>query len=243
MMGRCLLKTYQKAIVFVGVTLALLGVQGAFAGNQFIYFGAAPTYSSTNFDWTNADTSTDTNPADNGRPVINQASGNTQVGLFIGYGVLIEKIYFGVEGSTQFGQRTATSTTQDYNNQVPLNNTATMKDIYIVDFRPGYVVGSKNSMIYGIIGLNTANFSAEQQTNNEVIVQDSGTFRRDGLRLGLGYSLGLGEHFMARVEYAYTQFGSFQFTDSFPNNTEIHTWEVDPSSNEFNLGLSVIFNI
>lgn len=228
--------------VFFGL-VSMFTLQNALASNQFLYFGVAPVYSSTYFGWQNVDTSSNTNPSANGSDVINGTNAETQIGIFIGYGVLLDKIYLGMEGGAQFGKRQDTSVTQDFNSLVPLNNTMTMSDIYLIDFRPGYVLGGKNSMLYGIIGLNTANFSAVQQTNDGIIVQDSGDIRRDGLRLGLGYNLGLGQHFMARVEYVFTKFSDFQFTDTYPNNTQTHTWELSPYSNEVSLGLSVVFNI
>lgn len=239
-----MLRIYPKIIaIFLSIT-GILSFQSAMASNsQFIYFGIAPTYSSTYFGWQNADTSDDTNPEANGADVVNSSNSTTQIGIFIGYGVLLDKIYLGVEGGTQFGERKGASETQDFNNQIPLDNTVTMSDIYLVDFRPGYIMGDKNSMLYGIIGLNTANFSAVQQTSDGVIVQDSGDIRRNGVRLGLGYNLGLGKHFMARVEYVFTKFSNFQFTATCPDDSETHTWQLNPYSNEVSLGLSVIFNV
>lgn len=238
-----MLRVYSRIIAVFLSIVGVFSVQTAMASNQFLYFGVAPTYSSTQFSWENADMSGESNPAANGTDVVNNATQTTQIGVFIGYGVVLDKIYLGVEGGTQFGDRKATSDTQDYNNQVPFNNTATMSDIYLVDFRPGYIMGDKNTMFYGIIGLNTANLSAVQQTTDGVIVQDSGSIRRDGLRLGLGYNLGLGQHFMARAEYVFTKFSDFQFTDVFPDGSEVHTWRLNPYSNEISLGLAVVFNL
>lgn len=232
---------FKKIILAASVMAAL--TQTALAGNQFFYIGAEPVYVQTNFNWTNDDVNGESNPQANGVAVIDDTNADTQLGLFIGYGLLIDKIYLGVEGATQVGTRTATSTTQDYNTQMTLNNKATMSDIYIVDFRPGYVLGGKNSMIYGILGLNTANFEINQETGSGVIVQDSSTSRRNGLRLGLGYNLGLGKYLMARLEYVYTQFSDFEFTDYYPDMSQLHTWQLSPYSNELSLGISLIFNI
>lgn len=232
----------KRLAVFIGV-VGFGCVQNALADGQYIYGGVAATYSSTRFNWQNVDNRNDTNPAANGQMVIGQANTNTQAGLFIGYAALINYIYLGIEGATQFGHRSAASETRDYNNQQPLHNTATMGDIYIVDFRPGWVFWDKNSLIYGIFGLNTANFNAEQQNSDGIVVQDSGPMRQNGLRLGVGYNLGLGKHFMARVEYVFTKFSDFQFSDTFPDGTETHTWQLDPYSNEVSLGLALIFNI
>jgi opacity protein-like surface antigen len=232
-LGLTMLRNYAKILALFLSIVGIFNIQNALASNQFIYFGVAPTYSNTHFGLANAGANTNT---------IDNANGVAQLGVFAGYGILIDKIYLGVEGGTQFGKRKASSDTQDFYTQAQLSNTATMSDIYLVDFRPGYIMGDKNSMLYGIIGLNTANFSAVQ-TSGGVTVQDSGEIRRDGVRLGLGYNLGLGAHFMARVEYVFTKFSNFQFTDTFPDGSAAQTWELNPYSNEISLGLSMIFNI
>lgn len=231
-----------KVTIF-SIFICLPCITPALAGNQLIYFGAAPVYSSTNFDWTNIDNSSDTSPEANGQSVITHTAEKTQLEVFIGYGFLLDRIYMGVEGATQFGQRKATSQTQDFVTQDNLNNKAMMKDIYIVDFRPGYILWDKNTMAYGILGFNSSTFEVEQQNDDGAIVQDSGPFRRDGVRVGLGYNLGLGSHFAARVEYVYTKFLDFQFSATYPDGSEVHTWKVNPSSNEVSLGLSVVFNL
>jgi opacity protein-like surface antigen len=228
----------------VGLGIVAAGISHyALAGNQYIYAGIMPTYAVTNFDWTNADTGADSNPDANGQVVLNNTDSTTQVGTFLGYGVLLDRIYLGIEGSLLFGNRSATSTTTDFNNQMQLNNKLTMNDIYMIDFRPGYILFDKNSMIYGVIGLNTANFEAEQSSSTAGEVTDSGPMRENGIRIGLGYNLGLGEHFMARVEYVYTKFQDFQFTDTFPDGSETHTWDINPDSNEISVGLAAVFNI
>lgn len=235
---------FLKRSINIGLGMISVGISHyALAGNQYIYAGIMPTYAMTNFNWTNADTSTDSNPAANGQVVLNDTDSTTQLGVFLGYGVLLDQIYLGMEGSILFGDRSATSTTADFNNQMQLNNKLTMNDIYIIDFRPGYVLFDKNSMIYGVIGLNTANFEATQTTSQQGTVTDSGPLRENGIRVGLGYNLGLGEHFMARVEYVYTKFQNFQFTDTFPDGSETHTWQINPDSNEISLGLAAVFNI
>ena len=233
-----------KRSISMGLGIIAAGISHyAVAGNQYIYAGIMPTYAITNFDWTNADTSADTNPNANGQAILNDTNSTTQLGVFLGYGVLLDRIYLGMEGSILFGDRTATSTTTDFNNPMQLNNKLIMNDVYIVDFRPGYVFFDKNSMIYGVLGLNTANFEAQQSTDSEGIVTDSGPLRENGIRIGIGYNLGLGEHFMARVEYVFTKFQDFQFTDTYPDGSETHTWDINPDSNEISVGLAAVFNI
>lgn len=231
-----------KRVIFILIA-SFIGMQNAVAGYQFLYAGVAPVYSLTNVDWQNADTNANTNPEANGRDVINDTHTNTQVGAFIGYGVLLDRIYLGVEGGTQFGQRKAASQTLDYNTQLPLSNQVTMSSIYTVDLRPGFVLGDKNSLLYAIVGLNSSSFEAEQTNDTGAIVQASGSTRTNGIRVGAGYNLGLGKYFMARVEYVFTKFSGFQFSDTFPDGSETHTWEVNPYSNEINFGLAVIFNL
>ncbi len=236
-------KMYKKILAF-GCGMLGAGIsQSALADHQFIYAGLMPTYSVTQFDWKNVSTSPNLNPATNGQTILDQTSSNTQIGAFIGYGVLIDKVYLGVEGAAQFGDRKATSQTRDPNTQQALNNTVTMSDIYIVDFRPGYVLNDKNTMIYGILGLNMASFNANQQNDNGDFVESSGSIRKNGIRLGLGYNLGLGRHFMARAEYAFTKFSDFQYTNTFFNGAETQTCSLNPYSNEVSLGLSVVFNV
>jgi opacity protein-like surface antigen len=221
----------------LGLMLGVMGVLAApvaTAGHQFLYVGVMPVYASTNFNWKNTV---------NNQTLIDKANGVTQIGLFLGYGVLVDKIYLGVEGSTQLGHRNADSHTTDPATQASQSNSATMSDIYIVDFRPGYIFGDKNSMLYGIAGLNTANFSARQKDVSSMVTQDSGTTRENGLRLGAGYNLGLGRHFMARVEYVFTKFSAFEFSTTAPAGSVAQNWKFNPYSNEVNLGLSIIFNL
>lgn len=206
----------------------LFSLSSAQAGNQFIYVGAEPVYSITNFDWTN------TPAGGQEQAIIHSSTNTTNAGIFAGYGILTDKVYLGLEGSTQFGKREATSQTQAFNTQAPLNNKATMSDVYIVDFRPGYLLGEKNSLLYGILGMNSANFNANQTDADGVVEQNSGSIRRTGFRLGVGYNLGLSHYLMARAEYAYTKFSKFDFLDID---------QMNPSSNEISLGLAFVIHI
>ena len=114
-----------------------------------------------------------------------------------------------------------------------------MSDIYTVDFRPGFILGHTHSVLYGIAGLNTAKFTAQQENSEAAVVQDNGGMRRNGLRFGGGYSLELGKFFMVRVEYVYTKFSDFQFRDTVPNSKESHTWDLGSSSSEVTAGLAL----
>jgi len=228
------MKTVKQAIWVISLGLVYMaGMNNALAGSQFIYVGVAPTYSMTNFDWTVEDTKEN---------IINNTQNNTQIGVMVGYGVLINRIYIGVEGATQFGERTAASQTHDVDTGEPLSNKVTMSDIYVVDFRPGYVLNGKNSLIYGIVGVNSSTFQAKQTNSAGEVVQDSDSDRSHGIRLGAGYNLGLGRHFMARVEYVFTTFSTIEFSDN-DNDNQTQSWKLKPYSNEINVGLAVVFNL
>jgi opacity protein-like surface antigen len=234
-----MLRTFVKISLLTGMTLGMFSTEKAWADSQFIYLGAEPVLSWTHFNWQNADTSSNSTPDANGETVMAQNTGALQAGLFIGYGVVIDWIYLDVEGATQLGKRSASSTTLNEQTQEPLYNTQTMSNIYTVDFRPGFLLGHTHSVIYGIAGFNTAKFTASQENSEGTIVQDNGGMRRNGLRFGGGYSLDLGKFFMVRVEYVYTKFSDSQFTDTVPNSKESHTWDIGSSSSEVNAGLAL----
>ncbi len=221
------------------MVLSVFSLEKAWADSQFIYLGAEPVLSWNHFIWQNADTSNNSTPDANGETVINQTTGALQAALFTGYGVVIDWIYLDVEGAIQLGKRSASSTTLNENTQETFYNTETMNDIYTVDFRPGFILWHTHSVLYGIAGLNTAKFTAQQENSEGVIVQDNGGMRRNGLRFGGGYSLELGKFFMVRVEYVHTKFSDFQFTDTVPNSKESHTWDLGLSSNEVTAGLAL----
>lgn len=211
----------------------MITVHHALASNQFFYFGVAPSYNVTSFNWTN----------------YNQTLGNSvssqQVGLFLGYGVLVDYIYLGFEGGAQLGKRTTNKNFTNYDNNIMMSYKATMSDIYIFDFRPGFVWRDKNSMFYGILGLNSANFNLEQKDrlSNQVIA-NTGSIRRNGLRVGLGYNLGLSRYVMARVEYIYTKFTKFDGIDNnVDEDNQIQDWQLNPYSNEISLGFAFVVNI
>lgn len=212
----------------------MITARHALASNQFFYFGVAPTYNVTSFNWTNYN-----------QTLVNTVS-SQQVGLFLGYGVLVDYIYLGFEGGAQLGKRTTNKNFTNYDSNTMMNYKAIMSDIYIFDFRPGFVWRDKNSMFYGILGLNSANFNLEQKDrqSNQVIA-NTGSIRRNGLRVGLGYNLGLSRYIMARVEYIYTKFSKF---DGINNNdvdedNQVQDWQLNPYSNEISLGLAFVVNI
>lgn len=229
----------RRTFVLMGMILGMFSTEKAWADSQFVYLGAEPVLSWTHFIWENADTSSNSTPDANGETVIGQTTGALQAGIFAGYGVVIDWIYLDVEGAAQLGKRSASSTTLNEHTQEPLYNTETMSDIYTIDFRPGFILGHTHSVLYGIAGVNTAKFTAKQENNDGAVVQDNGGMRRNGLRFGGGYSLELGKFFMVRVEYVYTKFSDFQFTDTVPNSKESHTWNLGSSSNEVTAGLAL----
>jgi opacity protein-like surface antigen len=187
---------------------------------HFLYLGVSPVYSLTHFNWTEK----------SGQKLIDNTQGNTQAEVFGGYGLLVDRVYLGLEANTQFVNRTATNNTRDETTQQLFTDKMTMRDIYIADFRPGYVLNGKNTMLYGVFGVNSANFKATQEDVNGDIVQETNTQRELGMRFGIGYNLGLGHHLMARVEYVYTQFPNFDSA-----NFNFH-----PNSSEFSIGLSTV---
>src|SRR5262245_14252251 len=120
-----------KKMIFVALILVLLSVVSAsWADSQYIYLGGGGTFSNTQFNWENAD---------NSQPVLTDSTKTTQAGAFIGYGVVVDSIYLGAEGGIQFGSRKAQNEWFDNNWQMNLQNQVVMNEIYIVDFRPGYV--------------------------------------------------------------------------------------------------------
>lgn len=225
---------YNK-IILASLILVLISITSAsWASNQYIYLGGNTIFSNTQFNWENAD---------NSQNVLTDSTKTTQLGVFLGYGVVIDSIYLGAEGGIQFGSRKAQNELFNDNLQMDLENQLTMSEIYMVDFRPGYVFWNKNNLIYGILGLNTANFHAQQwsdEDNNNVF--NSGPMRENGLRIGVGYNLALGRYFMARVDYVFTKFFINQFQETYVNGQTV-TWQLNPYSNEVSIGLAVVFNI
>ncbi len=223
-----------KKLIMIGLIPVLFSVMSAsWADNQYIYIGGNGVFSNTQFNWENAD---------NSQKVIADSIKTTQAGAFIGYGVVVDSIYLGAEGGIQFGARKAENEYFDNNWRMHLTDQVAMSEIYIVDFRPGYVFWNKNNLIYGILGLNTANFRAQQWDEDNNYIFDSGPMRENGLRLGVGYNLALGRHLMARVDYVFTKFFINQFQETFANG-QTTTWQLNPYSNEISVGLAVIFNI
>lgn len=186
---------------------------------QFLYLGVAPVFSLTNFQWT-----------EHGQNLITDTQSNTQAAIFTGYGFLVNRAYFGLEASTQLVDRTGKNNTRDQTTDQLLQDKITMSDSYIFDFRPGYVLQGKNTLLYGIFGVNTANFQVTQEAENNNLLQASDNMRETGLRFGVGYNLGLGHYLMGRAEYVYTQFPNFNALDG----------SLHPSSSEFTVGLSAV---
>ncbi|MBS0352092.1 MAG: hypothetical protein JSR33_13110 [Proteobacteria bacterium] len=217
----------------------------SWATGQYVYFGIMPTFSVTNLNWqiVNVSDQDQNDLPGAGETLLDGSTSNTQLGLFTGYGVLLKKFYLGVEGGMEFGRREAQSNGSDLITEEHLTNQVTMSDIFLVDFRPGYVLTDKNTMLYGIVGLNLPRFRATQVTDDGELIQDSGYVRKNGYRLGLGYNLGLGRYFMGRIEYVFTKFPDFQFTDTFDNGDCSETSRLKVYSNEINLGLSFVVNI
>lgn len=224
-------KIKQAVGVLLLSILSLISIEKAEAGDQYFYAGVAPVYSFTNFDWRNLTTETTIN---------NDTVTSTQAYLFLGYGVLLNRIYLGIEGGAQLGNRNASNSTTDpvlgdISNKISMNNG------YVVDFRPGYVLSDKNTMIYGILGFTTVKFITHQEDDDGIVFNNSN--RRNGMRFGAGYNLGLGRYFEARIEYAFTKYFGYQFSNTLPDGTVINTEEIDPNSHEISLGLAVICNI
>ncbi len=225
----------RNKITLVSLILVLISiVSTSWANNQYIYLGGSTIFSDTQFNWKNADNSQD---------VLNDSTKTTQIGTFIGYGVVVDSIYLGAEGGAQFGSRKSQKEIFDNNWQMDLQNQVIMSEIYIIDFRPGYIFLNKNNLLYGILGLNTANFHVQQwdEVNNNNIF-DSGPMRENGLRIGLGYNLALGRYLMARVDYVFTKFFVNQFQETLDNGQTV-TWQLNPYSNEVSIGLAVVFNV
>jgi hypothetical protein len=217
----------------------------SWAGGQFVYFGVMPNFSVTHMNWQIVNVSDEDNPnlPGAGQTLLDGSTGNTQFGVFTGYGVLLQKFYLGVEGGALLGRREIESGGSDTITEQHLTNEVTMSDIFLIDFRPGYVLKDNNTMLYGILGLNLPRFKATQSTDDGNVIQDSGYIRHNGYRLGVGYNLGLGRYFMGRIEYVFTDFPNLQFTNTCDNGDFSETSRLKVYSNEINLGLSFVLNV
>jgi opacity protein-like surface antigen len=223
------------------VVMGLFFISPALADGQFIYLGGAPVYSWTHFNWSNADTTHNTDPEANGDTILDSTTRALQAEVFVGYEVVVSHISLAVEGATQFGKRTTNAEVLDAHTQEPLSSTVKINKIYIVDFRPGFLYASGN--LYGIVGVNSANFEATQENDEGLTVQDSDSIRRTGLRFGAGYSWLIAGRLAVRVDYVYTHFSNFQFSDVFPNSKESHTWSVGADSSEVSAGLAITLQV
>ncbi len=222
------------ALLFVVMGITIGAANTAEAQNQYIYFGFMPVFSQTSFSWNNSNTN---------QELLDKSKSNTQVGAFIGYAVLLDQVYLGIEGSAQFGNRNSSTQVLDEQLQQTVINSVTMNNIYVVDFRPGYVIGGRNSLIYGILGINMASFVTQQEDTAGNIIEEAGSFRKNGIRAGVGYNLGIGKYLMARVEYVFTKFNDFQLSPTTPQGNLLETWDLNPYSNEITLGLAIVLRV
>lgn len=214
-------KIYKSSFVLTALYCLFFFSNAAATQAQFLYLGAAPVFSLTNFNW-----------REQGQGLVTSTQANTQAAVFTGYGFLINRTYLSLEGGAQFGDKTGSNQVRNPITQELFKDKITMSDSYILDFRPGYVLQGKNTLFYGILGANTANFKVSQEDESTGGLQQSKTQREIGIRAGLGYNLGLGHHLMARAEYVYTQFPNFNAL-----NGSIH-----PNSSEFTLGISAVLD-
>lgn len=160
-------------------------------------------------------------------------------GLFIGYGRTLDKhFYLGAEAEFD---RTDTEILHNHVNDTLFS--IGQDNSFSLAVRPGFVLDN-GALLYGRVGWASTKFTDSIQT-----VDSSGTsvdgvtyaVNQDktlsGFRLGLGTDIPMGNNLFMRMDYAYTNYGSYSTPVYNDVNTLLRNDSVDISGGTFKLGV------
>lgn len=143
-----------------------------------------------------------------------------QGGAFVGYGLTVDRVYFGIEGDFEG------SNTEWAHNGTPGSNrvfSIRKKDSYEIAARIGYVLENQ-ALLYGRFGAVRTRFETPYLDDSLNFVQ--GNDRRTGMRYGGGTDVPLYGNFFGRMEYTFTSYPDYNVQpagqpDNFANTENL----------------------
>lgn len=124
-----------------------------------------------------------------------------QGGAFLGYGVMLKRIYLGVEFDGENGAQTwshdGDGGTRNYS--------VRKRDSYEAAVRLGYELENQ-ALLYGRFGIVTTRFETPYLHSGTLVKVDE---RDRGVRYGAGTDFPLAGNFFGRMEYTYTSYGDY----------------------------------
>ena len=124
-----------------------------------------------------------------------------QGGAFLGYGIMMERVYLGMEFDGENG-----SQTWSHDGDGGTRNFSVRKrDSYEAAFRLGYELENQ-ALLYGRFGVVSTRFETPYLHSGTLTKVDG---RDRGMRYGVGTDFPLAGNFFGRMEYTYTSYGDY----------------------------------
>jgi len=134
-----------------------------------------------------------------------------QGGAFVGYGVLVKRVYMGLELGTETGEQSwrhdGTGGTRIFS--------VSKRESYELSARLGYELKNQ-SLVYGRFGVVSTKFHTPYNHSGNLVSVDD---RERGMRYGGGTDFPLGDNFFGRMEYTFTSYADYNvYPNSPPDN-------------------------
>lgn len=199
-----------------------------------LYIGAALGMNSiSNDSFGYRDTLTDLNNYDDGE----FSKTGKVAGLFAGYGLLFNKHYYlGLEAEYDHG---SDKITHDHVNDSYFS--IEQADNLAITLRPGYVVNN-GSLLYGRLGYASTTFENAVRVLDDSVVPGvtysvNQNEKVSGVKLGMGTDIPVSDNFFMRMDYAYTDYKSYDVPVFNSAGTLLQNDTADMSSGTFKIGL------
>ncbi|MCB1827987.1 MAG: porin family protein [Coxiellaceae bacterium] len=191
-----------------------------------------------------------------------QGNNNVNGGLFLGYGVLINRAYLGLELGGGVGTSVSALNSSIRGDDENLSRVlrVSLQEVAYLDLKLGTLLGGDTSMLYALVGLANGRLKL-QPRQNSADRADTGTpmtyfesvgdvvkAHLLGLRVGLGFSTKLAKHWALGIQDAFTFYRSkdvnFANTviDVGTNFTVLGAASVTPRTNNVTLFLNYYFS-
>lgn len=155
--------------------------------------------------------------------------------IYAGYGATTatNNVYLGFEVGMMLGSSDSDKVASTVTGGITTTRDAKQGNIYYADFLPGVMFGSNsNSMVYGILGAATTNFTLKQPNGADAF---SSTKTAYGYRVGVGYNYAVSNHFSVGLKYVHSGYSNLDIKN------QTIDYKLNPANNTISAGFTYTF--